>query len=71
MEGITIEEQLFYKPTYKFDSYLIENIFSIYVDTVIPGVSLNIQYNYNLNSNPPPGYEKEDSYISFGFSLQL
>ena len=71
MEGVKIEEQFFYKPTYKFDSYLIENIFSIYVDTVIPGVSLSIQYNYNLNSNPPPGYKKEDSYISFGFSLQL
>ena len=71
IEGVEIEEQFFYKPTYKFDSYLIENILSIYVDTVIPGVSLSIQYNYNQNSNPPAGYNKEDTYISLGFSLQL
>lgn len=71
MEGIKIEEQFFYKPTSDFDSYLIENIFTIYIDTVIPGVSLSIQQNYNLNSNPPPGYKKEDTYISLGFSLQL
>ena len=71
MPGVKIEEQLFYKPTYKFDSYLIENILTISVDTVIPGVSLSIQYNYNLNSNPPAVYKKEDTYISLGFSLQL
>ena len=70
-EGIKIEEQFFYKPTYKFDSYLIENVFSIYIDTVIPGVSLSIQHNYNLNSNPPAGYKKKDTYVAFGFSLQL
>ena len=71
MEGVNIEEQLFYKPTLKFDSYLIQNILSVYIDTVIPGVSLSIQHNYNLNSNPPAGYKKEDTYISIGFSLEL
>ena len=71
MEGVNIEEQLFYKPTLKFDSYLIQNIMSVYIDTVIPGVSLSIQHNYNLNSNPPAGYKKEDTYISIGFSLEL
>ena len=72
IEGIEIVEELYYKPENgNFDNYLIENILSISIDTVIPGIAISFQHTYNLNSLPPPGYKKDDTFFSVGISLEL
>ena len=72
VEGIEIVEQLYYKPENgNSENYLIENILTIYVDTVIPGTAITFEHTYNVNSNPPLGYAEEDTFFSVGISVEL
>ena len=72
VEGIEIVEQLYYKPeSGNSENYLIENILTIYVDTVIPGTAITFEHTYNVNSNPPLGYAEEDTFFSVGISVEL
>ena len=71
-DGIEIVEEFYYKPENgNFDNYLIENILSISIDTVIPGTAISFQHTYNINSLPPEGYKKEDTFFSVGISVDL
>ena len=72
IDGIEIVEEFYYKPENgNFDNYLIENILSISIDTVIPGTAISFQHTYNINSLPPEGYKKEDTFFSVGISVDL
>ena len=72
VEGIEIVEQLYYKPeSGNSENYLVNNILTISVDTVIPGTEIIFEHTYNINSLPPEGYKKEDTFFSVGISVEL